>query len=235
MILVDPAIGSKELVDPLRALGLEIQPSPIDADIAFEGRGIGGKSVTIGVEYKKLGELVGSIRTERFQGHQVPKMRAFDFRWLVVEGEILVDTKGYLARRSGKRTLKPLEGRMTLNELYRRLVVLQINQGLQWVMVESRDFTLRFLQTLYRTWTDVDQNEHRSHIGIYEPPALVPLSQFRRTVCTLPGIGHDLAGKAERHFGSLREAFQAEEAAWCGIDGIGSKTARKIVNAVTRR
>jgi ERCC4-type nuclease len=235
LILVDPAVGSNELVIPLRALGLEVSPTPIDADIAFEGRGIGGVPVTIGIEYKKLGELVGSLRSERLQGHQLYKMnRGFDYRWLLIEGEVLVTKEGYLGRWQRKRIVV-MEGRMTLTELYKRLLTLQVCGGWTPVFVESQYHTLRFLEAIYRFWTDVNQDEHKSHIAIYEPPTLVPPSQFRRTVFTLPGVGLDLAGKAERHFGSLREAFNAEEAAWCGIDGIGSKTARKIVSAVTRR
>lgn len=233
MLLVDPAVGSNDLVEPLRALGLDVQASPIDADIAFEGRGIGGTPVTIGVEYKKLHELVQALRTERLQGHQLIKMQAFDFRWLLIEGEVLLEG-GYLARRVGRNRLKRLEGSMTYHELTRRLLTMQIAAGLQWVIVDDREQTLKFIETLYRTWTDVDQDAHKSHIAIYEPAPLIPVSQFRRTVATLPGVGLTLSQRVEDYFPHLREAFSAAPAVWAQIDGIGTKTATKIVEAILK-
>ncbi len=235
MILLDPAIGSKELQEPLLKLGLPVDMCRVDADIVFEGRGVGGSSVTIGVEYKKLHELIQALRSERLQGHQVPKMQAFDFKWLLVEGEVLLDKQGYLARRTGRKTSKRMEGSMTFNELVRRLVVLQISRGLQWVIVDNHEQTIKFIETLYRTWTDVDQDEHKSHIAIYEPQPLVAISQFRRTVATLPGIGIGISRRVEEMFPSIRDAMLATPEAWARVEGIGMKTAKRIATILTQQ
>lgn len=235
LLLVDPRLGSKDLIEPLRMMGLDVDPVQIDADIAFEGRGIGGTPVTIGVEFKKLGELVQALQTERLQGHQLLQMQAaFEFKWLLVEGEIITDAQGFLSRRIGKRKFVRLPGGMTLDSLWKRLLTLQICGGLTPVLVETRVHTLHFVETLYHFWTDKNQDEHKSHIAIYEPPTLVPPSQFRRTIFTLPGIGQDLARKAESRFGSLREAFNASEVGWADIEGVGMRTAHKVVEAITK-
>lgn len=234
MLLVDSAVGSNKLVRPLQNLGLDAQLTSIDADIAFEGRGIGGAPVTIGIEYKKLGELVQSLHTQRLQGHQLYKMNVgFDFRWLLIEGEVLLTREGYLARRQRKRVVK-LEGSMTLTDLYKRLLTLQICGGLTPVFVDTVDGSLRFIEALYRFWTDKNQDEHKSHIAIYEPAPLVPVSQFRRTVATLPGIGLELSARVERHFGSIRTAVDSGLAEWCRVEGIGTRTATRVIDALNK-
>jgi ERCC4-type nuclease len=229
VILVDPAVGSKDLVEPLRALGLPVEPARIDADLAFEGRGIKGAPLCIGVEYKKLGELVQSLRSERLQGHQLLKMQSgFDFRWLLIEGEVLTLTSGHLARRTGRTDRMRMGGSMTLLELYKRLLTLQICGGLQPVFVETRAQSLAFIHALYRTWTDHDLDQHKSHIAIYEPHPLVPISQFRRTVATLPGIGLELSGRVEAKFACLEEAFTAPVSSWTQVEGVGTKKAEAV-------
>lgn len=235
-MLVDSRVGSLELVDPLIAMGLPAESALIDGDIAFEGRGAKGVPVCIGLEYKKLGELVQSLRSERLQGHQLLKMqKAFDFRWLLVEGEVLTNADGYLARWArvkGKRVLVPLGGRMTLTELYKRILVLQICGGLTPFFTANREESLRFIEAIYRMWTDTDMDQHKSHIAIYEPAPLIPISQFRRTVATLPGIGIEMSGRIEKHFKSLKAALNAPVAEWTQIEGIGTKTAEGVQKAL---
>ena len=237
MILLDPAVGSRELLKPLQSLGLDVQLASIDADIAFEGRGIGGKAVTIGVEFKKIGELVQSLRTGRLQGHQLLKMqKGCDFRWLLCEGPIIANKQGYLARKIGRgpNALSRIGGHMTITEFYKRLLVLQVCGGLTPTFTQTRQQSLKWIEALYRTWTDVDLDQHKSHIAIYEPPHLVSPTQFARTIFTLPGIGHDKVARAESKFKSLRTAFNAGEGDWASLDGIGRKTAQKILEAITR-
>src|SRR6266446_2939294 len=122
MIFVDYRQGSHELVAPLQALGLPVEETTLEfGDVAFEGRGEGGKPVSIGIEFKKLGELVQALRTQRLQGYQLKGMRkAFDYSYLFVEGELLYGDAGGLLRRKGKRALVPLPGQMSVSELLKR-------------------------------------------------------------------------------------------------------------------
>ncbi len=67
-LLVDGAVGSVEFIAPLVHMGLPAVKAHLEfGDFRFVGRGEGGVPLHIGVEYKKLGELVGSLRTGRFQ------------------------------------------------------------------------------------------------------------------------------------------------------------------------
>lgn len=258
MIFVDPREGSKNLVDPLRARGFEIDDSTeLPADLYFVGKGIKGVPVEIGIEYKTIPDLVQSLRTERLQGHQLLEMRgvsedqpkpAFDFCYLLVEGEPIYDRTGMLMRRAGRRSFKPLG--MTVNELFKRLNTLHLNGGLNWILMRTQADSVRWIEALYQSWTDDDLDKHTSHIAIYTPPTLLKPTQFEQTIRTLPGVGGRVAKAAAKVFRSpvpgenkpsIRVAINANEDRWAAIETeddkgktrkFGLSNAIKLVEAV---
>ncbi len=233
MIFVDYRQGSHELVAPLQALGLPVEETTLEfGDVAFEGRGEGGKPVSIGIEFKKLGELVQALRTQRLQGYQLKGMRkAFDYSYLFVEGELLYDTKGGLLRRKGKgRVFTPLAGQMSVAEIWKRIYVLHLRGGLNPVWTVNRGDTLQAISALYHTWVDTDLDAHKSHLGIYNAPSLVPISEFRRAVSAWPSVGYRTSLAIEKQFGgSLKRAVNASVGTWANIQTVDDKgKARKI-------
>ena len=242
MLLVDSRAGSKDLLTPLQRLGLPAEMTELAfGDVAFTGRGIGGKPVDIGIEYKQFGECVASMQSGRLQGHQAPGLQdTYDFRWLLVEGEILFDSQGMVQRRCGRRNLKPLPGHMSISEYWKRLNVLHLCWGLNPAHTLTTPMTLKWIEALYRTWTDADLDKHKSHLAIYEPPRLVPLSNFRRAICKWPGIGIRTSAVLETAFqGSLRLASNAPADVWARIQvpddkgklrKFGESRARAVVN-----
>ena len=237
MIAVDYREGSKDLIEPLQALGLDAIETDLPfGDLAFTGRGNNDKPVEIGIEFKTLNELVQALRSGRLQGHQVVGMsQAFDYRYLVVEGELIVDRQGKLLRRAGRRFFKPLG--MSVDELFKRLHVLQLRAGLMWTILDSRRLVLDYIRTLYRTWTDKALDEHESHIAIYNPLDLEGVSQFRRTVSTLPGVGLKVSSAVEETFGgSLRKAFTSGPTQWGEIVTLDSNgKTRKLGHKIAER
>ena len=228
MLFVDYREGSKELVAPLKAAGLPVEETDLGAgeqgpvaDLAFTGRGEGGKSVEVGVEFKKVGELVASLRSERLQGEQLPAMRRhYDFCWLLYEGEILHNRSGQLLRRTGRNSFRPLPGKMSIGEFEKRVLVLHLCGGLNPRHTETRRDTIKWIEALYRTWTDEDLDQHKSHLGIYQPPTPIPVSEFREVVIKhCAGIGFRASKIVEERFhGSVREAANATVAQWAAID-----------------
>src|SRR5579863_3250555 len=108
MILVDPQ-GPKGafLLEPLQQAGLPAvlaEPQLDAGDLAFCGRGVGGTSVNIGIEFKRLDssstDLAQSLRSGRLSGEQLPKLLgergAYDMAWLLVEGIWRTDPKSGL-------------------------------------------------------------------------------------------------------------------------------------------
>ena len=236
MILVDSKTGRKDspeaFIAPLKRLGLSAEKANLQfGDFAFVGRGVGGVEVSIGIELKKFRDLVSSLRSGRLQGHQlVGLQQAYDYRWLIVEGSWKQGKYGEL--KQGKT---PVHGGMTGTELEKRLTTLEVQGGIRIRHTYSRVDTLRVIGNLYRWWTDRNLDSHVSHVAIYQPAALVPISQFRQTISTLPGIGFKTSQYAERYFKTIHRAVCANVEDWTGVEGVGSGTAGKIVNAIRGR
>lgn len=247
MLYVDNRAGSSDLTKPLIALGVAVEATRLEfSDVMFEGRGEKGKPVSVGVEFKQLRELVQALRTERLQGYQMPGMRnTLDYSYLLIEGELLYDSKGRLQRREAKgrwsrNQLVLLEGNMTVSELLKRVYVMHLCGGLNPLWTLTRHDTLQAILALYHTWTDTDLDKHKSHLGIYNAPALVPISDVRHTFKTLPTIGRRVSLAVEQHFGgSLKRAVNAGVDEWASIQivddegrsrRLGMKAARQIVS-----
>jgi len=219
-LFIDSRAGSHELVRPLQRLGLDVEETTLDfADVAFEGRGEHGRPVSIGIEFKKLGECVQAMQTQRLQGHQAPGLaKTYDFRWLLVEGDILFNKQGRLLKRAGRRTFTSLPGHMLISEYWKRIHVLHLCWGLNPAHTESRAQTLTWIEALYRTWTDQDLDKHTSHLAIYTPPRIVPIGPFREAVCQWPRIGLRTSKAVEERFqGSLRRAARASVDEWAAV------------------
>jgi ERCC4-type nuclease len=230
MILVDNRVGSKDLMVPLTRAGLPAHLSHLEyADVAFVGRGEGGKDVAVGIELKRFQDLISSLRTGRLQGHQLPGLRgAYDYIWLIVEGEWRQGKMGQLLH--GRRKV---HGQMTGGELEKQLLTLEMLGGVHVRHVNHRRDTVRVIGSLYRWFTDRDLDAHRSHLVIYHATPLLPISQFRQTISTLPGVGIKTSLVIERKFITLKRAVNASLDEWCSIDGIGPKTAlhiREVLN-----
>lgn len=248
MILVDDREGSEPLYHNLVKAGLPAELTRLEfGDLYFVGRGIGGAPLSIGIEFKTLQECVTSLRTGRLQGHQLLGMRGaspdevplFDHCYLLIEGETVYDAKGRLMRRTSARTAKPLG--MTVAEFYKRLFVLHLCGGLNWHVAETRRDSVQWISALYHTWTDTDLDKHKSHLAIYTPPALVPLSQFRQTVGTLPGVARAFSQGAETKFGSIYRAITASTEEWASVEStdgdgktrrLGTSNAQKVREAI---
>lgn len=236
MIFVDDRAGSQELVVPLQKLGLPVEETHLDsADVMFEGRGVKGVPMLVGIEYKKLGELVQALRTERLQGHQLLKMRGADtpdtsplypFAYLLIEGVVTVDRQNYLMK-PGKygRPPKRLGGSMTENELEKRLATLHRCGGLLPVWSDCQRRTCAIIAAWYRTFTDRDLDQHVSHIAVYRPPSLVPLSEFRVFMQSIDGVSFVTSKAIEQYFGGkkarIADVVHASRAELLKIEGIG--------------
>lgn len=243
MLFVDMRDGSNALLPALKKAGLPAEPANPQlafGDLFFMGRGIKGAPVSIGIEHKTIGDLVNSLRTCRLQGHQLPGMKAalvgekplYDFAYLVIEGEILYDKAGRLLRRKGRRDFTPMEGGFTLNELIKRVNVMHMCGGLNPVWSVDRNFTIQWIGATYQCWTNKSLSDHTSHLAIYEPPTIVPLTLLQRMAALLPGIGYKKAKVVGRYFHTPLEMAKASEKDWLKIEGIGNELARKAVQTL---
>jgi len=257
MILIDGATGSNELVSPLEKMGFIVQKTHLEfGDIAFVGRGEGETLLFIGIELKKVGELATSLRTKRFQGHQLLGLcRDFDRRYLLIEGDFHSDDKGRATTFRGKgNRARPMAGVPNAMAFEQEILNIQTRGGC-WVRhTTSRRDTLRFIAACYRYWTDKALDEHKSHLAVYAPDLdgalLTPASDFRKALTvTLPGIGLAVSKAVEDFVGpdlALRDQLQRvllmTEAEWSelavpnkeGTKRLGASRAKKIMETFRR-
>jgi ERCC4-type nuclease len=237
MLLIDDRAGSSELAGPLEDLGLDVDLTRLEfGDVAFAGRGLGGADVSIGIEFKQLGECVTSLRNERLQGHQLPGMRAsYDYSYLLIEGPWLYDAQGRLQRRSKiSKQLKPLAGAMTISELLKRIYVLHLAGGLNPIMTACRKDTVQAIHSLYRTWTDKALDEHKSHLAIYTPPAPFYVTVTPAASCAqgVDGVGWQKAHAIAKHFKTVKRMVDADLKAWLKVPGVGPELAARLLKAL---
>lgn len=253
MLQIDYRDGSKDLIDPLRRIGLDVVETSLEfADIEFYGRGEKGKEVTVGIEYKKLPDLLDSLTTNRLTGHQLLGMRGaepgeaprHDFGYLLIEGTIYFDDDGRLLQPSKRwrGQFDKMKTSMRLGELLKRIFVLHLQGGLTPIWSSSPELTHRLIEALYRVWTDQDLDQHKSHLAIYQAPTLIPVSDFRRTINTFPGLALRRSAAAQAKFGSITAAVNATVAEWAELETpdehgkmrkLGMTTAENIVRYLT--
>ena len=237
MLFVDKAVGSNVLVEPLRALGLTVEPAHLDyADVEFAGRGEKNEPVMIGVELKRLNELTSDW--ERFAGEQVPKMvNNYAHRYLLWEGVWTANKRGVLLQRSGRRTFKPVHGNPVASQLRKKLITIEMCAGIHVHHVDAQGRhkqwsveTVRYLHDLYRWWTDDAMDEHKSHIVNYQAQGLIPLNPQEHALAAWPGLSSKKAKPVARHFkNSIRRACVAPIDEWAEIEVVGEdKKARRI-------
>ncbi len=236
MILIDPRAGSNELTAPLTLAGLPCIETTLEfGDLAFIGRGEQGVQVNIGIEHKKLPDLVQSLTDDRLAGHQAPGMLiTYDRSYLIIEGEWDVDSGGNVVvptRIKGRATR--LKGCPPASILQQRVLTLEHRAGLRVRWTRSQQETIRYVSALYRFWTDRDLDEHRSHLALHAPDldraVLAPVSDKRRIAAMLPGVGVQKSEAVDRHFQSMEEMVCADTSEWQQIDGIGKTLAARIV------
>jgi len=241
MILVDRRVGSKDLLTPLRALHLEAEIVELEfADVAFSGKGPKGQSVDIGIELKTLNDLVGSLRSGRLAGHQLPGLRAqYDHAWLVVEGMWRADDRGQVVTYQGKsRGWCSLHAHCSASEMEKQLLTLELCGGLHVRYTNARSDTVRFLGNLYRWWTDVALDHHTSHLVVHEPPTFVPIDAWRQLFTKLPGVGIKASKAVAEHFNnSVRLAARATVSEWADIRVVDESTgkSRRLGTAIAER
>lgn len=207
MIYVDDRAGSNELIEPLLALDFPVEVTRLDfGDLAFMGRGVEGAPTFIGIEHKKLPDLVQSLMSDRLAGHQLPGMLGlYDRSYLVIEGEWDVDGAGRVVvpHKFRRASMSPMKGCPPASVLEQRVLTLATRGGLTVRWTRHQRESVRFLAGLYRFWTDHDLDQHKSHLAIHAPdldPKLKEdVSDFRKGLNgAVPGLGLERTAAIEQ-------------------------------------
>lgn len=242
---VDRRAGSAELDGPLRAAGLSPELDTLAAgDVELLGRGPGGRPLLVGVEFKTIPDVLACVRSGRF-AEQLRGMRArYEVGWLLVEGEWRLDDAGpglEVRERAGYRA----RGGYTYQEVAAWTLTMAQRGGVLLWRTRDRAESVAWLRALYWWWTSKDFEEHRAHLDWYTPPYapdnpldMEPPSMAQKVAAALLSSGPTVDVNGERakaaaaHFGTVGAMLAADEGAWREVEGIGPKTARRVVEAV---
>lgn len=246
MILVDDRTGSKELLQDIRARGVNADLARLTADFQFSGVDDRG-DILVGVERKDIQDMLTCMRDHRLTGQQLQPMKdAYDRLFVVIEGP-------YKEGKDGGFVEVPIGGRWAIAKGSYRYGELEHHRmrlsdvGMEsWRTFDSTE-TAAYVVWLYKhyqqPWADRLRKVHK----VYAPPPNLRtpghrVKMFSRRepsllekVCAqLPGIDTRAQDVAAR-FKSVSELVSASEEEWTrrmkGLR-IGKGIARNIVQSL---
>jgi ERCC4-type nuclease len=246
VIQVDDRVGSSEMAPLLRSLGCPVELTRMEfGDVAFMGWGANGMPVSVGIEMKRLDDVIACITSGRFAGHQLPGLiQSYDHVWLLVCGEWRARIRdGVLEQRKpgrggGYYWSETCGGQRTWmwRDVESWLTSMQIMGGLRVHRVPEWQEGARWIKAL-SSW--FAKEEHHSHLVVYggkelyqDQALLVKPTLARRVAKELPGIGVVRSAEVARTFRTVAEMVEATPKDWMQIEGIGKGIADKIYKAI---
>lgn len=245
-ILVDSRAGSNDQLNAsdgsLRSTGVArfIVPQHIvrvvkglPTDVYFTGRGPGGRTLEVGIEYKTIWDALACVQDGRFSGNQLRALREFDYGILLIEGIFRrgSDERGGRLEVYGQPLGRPL-GWYDTSEWGRGKRIRRYVEFEHWYWsmmfrggVHVLPFTAhktdsgRLIGSLHAAFNDKAWEEHTSHLQhskAHLAPLRGDLPPFVRAIIEYTGVGDKAAMAAERTFGGSMRAASAPGAvrAW---------------------
>ena len=243
MILVDTRAGSRELSPVLRRrFRLPVEDQDMEfGDVAFAGQSSKGW-IDVGIEVKKLSDLLSSLDDHRLIGHQIRGMHnTYEEVWLAIIGDWASDKEGRItvprSTRTGKRRWVVEPHNAMYCDLESRLLTLQLKGGVRIVRHQSQYQVCRWIGLLYHWWQKRWGDHHTLDVFFTPRPDdrrifRRPLSTVRRWAKELPGIEWTISQDVERRFRTAQQMANAELAEWMSIPGIGKAKAQAAWRAI---
>ncbi len=241
-ITIDNRAGSKELF-PLFPKGMAKLGYLQFADLAFLGRGPDEKPVAIGIERKKILDLINSMTSGRLSGYQIPGLiNSYDFVYLMVEGLWRPNPEnGILERNTGKgRWVTISLGQRTFmaREIYNYIHTLALFRGILLWFTHTPKETVLLTRALFHWWNDKPFSAHGAHLKLYDPFCNLSVGKrsiVQRMAMEIPGIGAERARMASKRFQTVVEMVLASKEEWEVVEGIGKVLSEKIVKYLQER
>lgn len=249
-LYLDPRAGSGPLIRPLKALSLPVKTKTLPfGDIEFHGNGPTSR-VRVGIEYKKLSDLLACIVDKRLVSHQLPGMlRRYSYSYLLVEGVVRPARDSSLecllvrhSDRTGRDVafFNTVYSALTYSQMQKYLFTLENLAGVRVRFTSTQADTLGYLASLYHWWQK-PWGKHHAHLSLPSRedshPARIEAmfrrpSVLRRIASCLPGVGWTRSRAIARRFHSVSAMVDASPTDWLGVEGIGPRTATAIHKAL---
>jgi len=234
-ILIDDRIGAKELY---RYLDAPVIMQRLEfADACFIGCGPGGIPSWIGVERKRVGDLISSIDSGRLAGHQlIGLMNSYHEVYLLIEGIWRMGSEGEIQTyHNGKRKWCSIQQHGNSNWTFRSVTkyinTLMVTMGVKVWMTGTLKESAQYLTYLYNWWQipyDKHTSLHQFHKVQRPVDTLIKPSFLRRACAELEGIGWKRSATVASYFKTMENLVNATEKELLKVEGIGKKTAAAI-------
>lgn len=247
-LYVDYRAGSVDLIayPPIDRMA---EVTTLDAgDVMFVGNGPGEEPLLVGVECKKISDLISSINTGRLQATQLPPfLETYRVRWLLTYGEYGADAAGRLCvprRKRGGYTVK-VPYRMGSRQIpygYVEALLMDLAAvGVHHKHCADEQEAARWLGVLHRWWSK-PWSEHKGLHAIDESGDISLMPNMDEVTAAIlivakryPGLGYKRALLAAQHFESVIQMTCAPTQDWLKIKGIGKVVADGVVDFVRRK
>lgn len=248
MIFLDDRVGSGELKRLFVPYGIQVESTRLEfGDCCFLGHCERGES-TIGVERKRLKDLISSMRDRRLSGHQLGGLlELYEHVFLIVEGMYKQGENGEVVEYRGNGRVggwKPVyvgSQPILYREIDNYLTTLELKAGVHVKRTARDTETVHAIVDLYRWFNDKTWDKHVAHDQIYAPfnPNNGKRAVFRqrkirlveKMAAQLPGVDRKAREVAEK-FKTVENMVQAGEREWMKIKGIGKIMARRLCQAM---
>jgi ERCC4-type nuclease len=246
-VFVDDRVGSRELLRPLKRAGCSVKETRLDfGDVIVPVNGPQGE-IRIAVERKRVDEMVGAIMDPRFTSRQLPGLLThFPLSYLVIEGGYRQGPQGELLVGWGREA-----GFTKQRFLYDTFEHFLLSIEIQTTLHNAGRLRVKRTQSLYETvafvaamasWGRKRWQDHGSfkvvdeaRVGSSREVGFEEQSTKRSVAAQLPGVYWKRSAAAASHFPSIFQMIIAGEQKWRGVEGIGPKTAKRIVKAIRER
>ena len=250
MLLLDPRVGSGELLPYFKPYDVEVDIQMLDfGDMCFWGQGHDGP-LLVGIERKIITDLIASMRSNRLSGHQLPGLlESYAFNYIVIEGIWQCGSDGHIeiAVKGGWTPLVVGSRPVLYREVDHYLATLEHRCGITVKYTSNREQTVAYVVSRY-LWWQKDWLKHDSFEAVYAPheeriggrrgsftrrvtgPVELVASQF-------PGVSKK-AYEFGKHFPNVHSMFcnnghcticdKSFESNVTKVEGIGKKGANRI-------
>lgn len=261
MILVDNRAGSRDLYPLLAAKGMPVTLTRMDyGDVSWLGLGPDGEPVSVGIEVKRIRDVLQCVCDGRFAGHQLPGLvQAYDQVWLLIEGLWRANAKtGMLETRVKRGTWVEISvgtRRFMYRDLLTWLSTIEIKGGVRIARTSDWNEATIWLSSLYRWWTeDGGWESHKSHLAFHDGTrhgtpykrdratrmvasiadrALLQRPTLTRMIAAqLPNVGWTRSAPIARRYKTVEELIAATPEDLMAIEGIGPTIAKGIYESL---
>lgn len=193
----------------------------IAGDFCFAGNGEKGPCL-VGIERKRIRDMLSSMRLGRYTGEQVPKLiEHYDYKFLVIEGTYRTNWySGLLEDLVGKQYAPISYGRgnYTGLELESFLISNILCTPIKIKRTRDERETVEFLIALNHRFSEPWDKNLEHVTAIHQPEQYATIgkaSTVRRVAYCLQGIGWDKSGSVEQNYKSVWDVMSTDPNCTC--------------------